>query len=239
MISKLLANLLLFTKLIVRTSRFRPEYQLQLAKTVQVGSDRVTIDSTRSSAVWVDGVAVSFVGGEDVLVGGVITQTPSGYVVTLNTGESVTADILSYGTQSGAATTSYGINTTITLNPLVETPGTVQGLLGNANGDPSKDLTLADGTILPTNLPTSELYGAYADSWRVTQATSLFFFFDWETTEIFTDRNDPGTPISIASFPQAAVQAATAVVEQMGITDPGLQQDAIFFFIVTVPHTSL
>ena len=200
---------------------------------IQVGADRVTIDSTRAAAVWVDGTPVSFASGAVKLADGEITQTQAGYLVTLDTGESVSATIDGVGTQQGAGTTSAGIDALVSLNPFVERQGTVEGLLGNDNGDPSKDLTLADGTVLPTNMPTAELYGAYADSWRVTQATSLLDYGPGQTTATFTDTSYPGTPISIASFPNSAVQMATAVVEQMGITDPGLQQDAIYDYLVT------
>jgi hypothetical protein len=200
---------------------------------IQVGNDRVTIDSTRANVVWVNGVAATFINGVDTLAGGTITQNGSSYLVTLNTGESVNAQIVSNGTQYGPGTTSQGINTTVSLNPFVETPGSVQGLLGNANGNPANDLTLADGTVLPTNMPSSELYGAYADSWRVAQATSLLDYGPGQTTQTFTDKNYPGTPITLASFPQAQVQAAMAVAEQLGITDPGLLQDAAYDYLVT------
>ena len=193
----------------------------------------MTIDSTRSNVVWVNGVEATFTDDVDNLAGGQITQTRSGYVVSLNTGESVTATIDSLGTQIGPGTTSAGIDTQIALNPFVETPGTIQGLLGNGNGNPSQDLTLADGTVLPTNMPTSELYGAFADSWRVTQATSLLDYGPGQTTATFTDTNYPGQAITLASFPQAQVQAAEALAAQAGITDPGLQQAAAFDYLVT------
>ena len=200
---------------------------------IQVGTDRVTIDSTRTDAVWVNGVAATFTDGLDTLASGKITQTSSGYVVTLNTGESVTAGIKSVGTQVGPGTTSIGLTIKIALNPFVEEPGTVEGLLGNANGDPSKDLMLADGTVLPASMPSSELYGAYADSWRVTQDTSLLDYGPGQTTATFTDTAYPGQPLTLASFPEEQVQAAEALAAKAGITDPGLQQAAAFDYLVT------
>jgi len=60
---------------------------------IQVGHDVVTIDSTRAAPVWVDGQAVTFTGNTIGLAGRLITQTATGFVVTLDTGESVTAHI--------------------------------------------------------------------------------------------------------------------------------------------------
>ena len=202
---------------------------------IEVGEDVVTIDSTRSAPVWVDGQAVTFTGNTIGLADGLITQTATGYVVTLNTGESVTATLNgnSFGTQSGPSTSSlFGITVSVSLAPNAA-HGSVEGLLGNYNGNPDDDLTLADGTVEPTDMSTATLYGAYADSWRVTQATSLLNYGPGQTTATFTDTNYPGSPISVSSFPAQAVAAATQLVEQAGITDPGLQQEAIYDYLVT------
>ena len=200
---------------------------------IQVGGDVVTIDATRPAPVWVDGQAITLTGSKYGLANGLITKTATGYVVALNTGEEVTANFSPGAMQSGPVTTSTGgISVSVSLAP--NTPhDSVEGLLGDYNGNPMDDLTLADGTVEPTNMPTSVLYGVYADSWRVTQATSLLDYGPGQTTATFTDTNYPGTPISVASFPAQAVAAATQVVQQAGITDPGLQQEAIYDYLVT------
>ena len=199
---------------------------------IQVGTDRVTIDSTRSSPVWVDGVAASLTAGTLSLAGGTVVQTSSGYEVVLKTGETVTANFTSMGTLEGSRTTSYGISTTVSLGAGAQ-PDTVQGLLGNDNGAAAKDLTLADGTVLPVSLPSSELYGTYADAWRVTQPTSLLDYGPGQTTATFTDTTYPGEPVTLSSFPDQAVQAAEALASQAGITDPNLLQAAAFDYLVT------
>ena len=145
----------------------------------------------------------------------------------------MTANFSPGATQNGpVTTTSTGISFTVSLGPNAQ-HNSVEGLLGNYNGNPNDDLTLADGTVEPTNMPTSTLYGAYAGSWRVTQATSLLNYGPGQTTATFTDTNYPGAPISISSFPAQEVAAATQLVEQAGITDPGLQQAAIYDYLVT------
>jgi hypothetical protein len=50
----------------------------------------------------------------------------------------------------------------------------VVGLLGNNNGNASDDLALSNGTILSTSPDLETLYGAFADSWRVSDAQSFF-----------------------------------------------------------------
>src|SRR5438874_4249757 len=73
--------------------------------------------------------------------------------------------------------------------------GQVSGLLGNANGDPSDDLTTRDGSTMLTS-PTSFslFYKTYAQSWRVTDATSAFDYQAGESTE--------SPDITNLSFPQ-------------------------------------
>jgi hypothetical protein len=200
---------------------------------IQVGNDVVTIDSTRAAPVWVNGIPQTFTSNQIGLAAGVITETSSGFVVTLDTGESVTTDFnIDGGTQTGPSTTSGGISISVSLGPNAQ-HDSVEGLLGDYSGNPATDLTLADGTPEPSDMSTSVLYGAYADSWRVTQATSLLNYGTGQTTETFTDTNYPGTPISVDSFPANEVAAATALVAQQGITDPGLQQAAIYDYLIT------
>ena len=52
-------------------------------------------------------------------------------------------------------------------------PGLVEGLLGSDMGWNS-DFRLADGTILDPQISMNDLYGVFADAWRVTDAASLF-----------------------------------------------------------------
>ena len=74
-------------------------------------------------------------------------------------------------------------------------------------------------------------------SWRATQGDVAARLWPTETTVTFTDANSSGSPISAGSFAPAAVAAATAIVQQAGITDPGLQQDVINHDLVTCDVT--
>ena len=191
---------------------------------MQIGSDRVTIDPSRAQPLWVDG-APSTLGANDntlVLPAGLIQLVGNQYIITYNSGEVVR--VVSWG---GA-----GLNVAVTLGPN-DTPGTVGGLLGNDNGNPADDLALPDGTVLSQPISSSTLYGEYANAWRVTQATSLFDYGPGQSTATFTDLNFPADAITLSQFPASVVAQATTLVEQAGITDPGLQQSAIYDYIVT------
>ena len=52
--------------------------------------------------------------------------------------------------------------------------GAIVGLFGNANGDRTDDIALRDGTVFAHPVSYGDLQGAYADSWRVQDANSIF-----------------------------------------------------------------
>ena len=85
-------------------------------------------------------------------------------------------------------------------------PGSYGGLQGEDEGQ-SNDFQLADGTVLQQPLTTAELYGEYANSWRVSQATSLFDYPTGEDTADFTDTNFPADAVTLADLPASVVSA--------------------------------
>lgn len=106
------------------------------------------------------------------------------------------------------------------LRPFVAKGGDVAGLLGNLNGERADDFQLRDGTVLPQPLAQDALYGEYADSWRISQADSLFIYKDGESTETFTDRSFPNRIITIDDLEPAARAFAEAAALAAGLT-PG------------------
>ncbi|MCI4661016.1 MAG: Ig-like domain-containing protein [Neomegalonema sp.] len=102
------------------------------------------------------------------------------------------------------------------LRPFVASDN-VAGLLGNLNGDRSDDFQLRDGTVLPQPLAQTALYGAFADSWRITQEDSLFLYRDGETTESYTDRNFPTNLITLDDLDPDSRVAAEAVAIANGL----------------------
>ncbi|GAB3941273.1 hypothetical protein GCM10028805_04250 [Spirosoma harenae] len=67
----------------------------------------------------------------------------------------------------------------------------VTGLMGNYDGVSGNDLLLSNGTLVEPNF--SAIHSAFADSWRVTNTTSLFVYESGKNTDSYTDRNFPKT----------------------------------------------
>jgi hypothetical protein len=99
---------------------------------------------------------------------------------------------------------------------LSEPTGDITGLLGNANGQWSDDLALASGSAVPLPVTLDSLR-SLANSWRITQDTSLLDYADGQTTLTFTDLTFPETIPSL--LPEARAAARTTCVNA-GVSDP-------------------
>ena len=206
---------------------------------VQVGNDRVTFDPNRaadtgtngyanpvsspgnSAVVWVDGQAISLSQSNPVyrLTDGTITLVSQyEYVVSLNTGESVTVDPFGDG---------MGLSIALPLNAA---HGSVQGFFGSYMGQ-ADSFALPNGTSLGPDLSQDELYQTFANAWRVTDADSILDYAPGQTTETFTSPGYPNQVLTLADFPADLVAEAAAVVAAAGITDPTLAADAEFDYI--------
>jgi hypothetical protein len=94
----------------------------------------------------------------------------------------------------------------------------IVGLLGDADGDPTNDLALRDGTVLARPLSTDQ-WDEFADSWRITQEESLFLYGPDETTETYTDLTFPDNPVTAASLNHDVYTEAKKICEAAGILD--------------------
>ncbi|MGE5828633.1 MAG: VWD domain-containing protein [Micromonosporaceae bacterium] len=124
--------------------------------------------------------------------------------------------------------------------------GKVSGLFGNFDGQVAGDAAVRDGAaISPTTY--DDLYPKYADSWRVTQATSLFDYESGQSTATLTDRSMPERPIAAKDLPNRAT--AEAICRQAGVTeraplegcilDVGLTGDIGFAAVAELTQRSL
>src|SRR5207248_9112641 len=84
------------------------------------------------------------------------------------------------------------------------------GLLGTASANKLNDVFTRDSTPLASPPAFADEYPHYADSWRISQAESLFAYGLSETTETFTERTLPDQPAT-AGGPPADVRAAAAL----------------------------
>jgi Ca2+-binding RTX toxin-like protein len=70
------------------------------------------------------------------------------------------------------------------------------GLLGNNNGNSEDDLLLRDGTRLTNPLASENLYGAFSNSWQVSENESLFSLLspiDLARINTLSEQNDVDT----------------------------------------------
>ncbi len=113
------------------------------------------------------------------------------------------------------------------------------GLWGNADGDPDDDFW-PRGATAPLALPVTfdELVHVFGDSWRITQAESLFEYGPAEDTTNYTDLSFPLGRASTADLTPAVRADAESVCQSQGVVDPvlldacildyGLTQDSAF-----------
>lgn len=112
-----------------------------------------------------------------------------------------------------------------------------RGLLGDADGNPSNDLMLDDGTRLPETASASAIHGTLADSWRSTDEESLFGYESGQSTGTFTDRTFPGTVISLGDFSDDALAEATAHCQAANVNDGHTFENCLLDWAVTREQT--
>ena len=115
--------------------------------------------------------------------------------------------------------------------------GKVVGLLGNFNDNRDDDFALRNGTVIGGTITNQRLYGDYAASWRITQATSLFDYASGQTTATFTDLTFPSNIITTASLTPAQRAAAEQIARNAGITDPDVLEDVILDIFLSNGNT--
>jgi hypothetical protein len=76
-----------------------------------------------------------------------------------------------------------------------------------------------------------ELYGAYADSWRVNASTSLFTYAPGTGPETYVDRSFPDRSPAPATLPNRA--AAEALCRAAGVTHPDVLAGCVFDVALT------
>jgi hypothetical protein len=187
-----------------------------------VGGDRVTFGVGRQNTLSIDGATHASVPGQTIsLSGGRVQQvSPNVYQVVWNTGEVLT--VTNHGDYLGLSV-GYAAS---------DAANTVAGLMGTNNGS-SGDFTLPDGTALQQPLTTSELYGVFANAWRVTQSNSLFDYEAGQNTATFSDAAFPAAPIALSDLPTSVVTQAAAAVAAAGITDANLAAAAELDYIAS------
>ena len=94
------------------------------------------------------------------------------------------------------------------------------GLFGDRNGSLTDDLRPGEGPPLVEPVDFSDLYGAFADAWRVTTEDTLFDYAEGESVETFANRDLPKRQARISDLDSEARQKAEAVCRENGVKDP-------------------
>jgi RHS repeat-associated protein len=113
-----------------------------------------------------------------------------------------------------------------------EREGQITGLLGNLNKNPKDDLIKSDGTVLTEPVSQQQLYGEYADSWRVNQAESLFDYKPGEDTNTFTQKNYPRQKVKISDLNPADVAKAEQLIGDR-VKNPTIREATIIDLVLT------
>lgn len=169
------------------------------------GSEGLYIDGTR-----VDGpVSRVLADGKST-----ITSTNFGYEVRLANGSRV------------SFTARWIVNVVVALR---ETK--VSGLLGDANGDRSDDLQVPGGVPFERT-DFDQLYGPFAERWRVTTAASLFDYPAGLSTDTYTNTDYPLQHVTLASLADDQRTQAEGICRDAGVP-PSWFDDCVFDVAVT------
>ena len=187
---------------------------VNVATAVAVSGHVVEIDLTPT------GVA-SLLDGQPFSPGLTATPLPGGGSVILDTSSQERETIVWPDGSLVAADYVAGSHMSLTIGLAPSRAGHMQGLLGNADADPSNDYTARDGHVLPVPVTSvGDLLSGFAATWRVSAADSLFTYDAGQNTSTFTDVNFPYTQISVADLPAADREGASAACQAAGVTDP-------------------
>lgn len=191
------------------------------AAAFKVGPDRLQLAVANGNiALWVNGKPQEWAPGARPLPGGgKAARRPSpigfnqdGYTIRWPDGSLAWVDLVG----------GWGLRLYVLLAEA--RTGTVRGLLGDFDGNADNDLRPRGGEPL-REISREGLYGAFGNGWRVSPGESLFVYNAGETTETFTDRAFPAKVVGVPQLDAARREAALAICEGVGITDPA-QLDA-------------
>jgi len=193
------------TEVQVRTAAFTNSHTVTLASGVaaRVGAHVVAFYAQDQSRL--DHVATDFPQGLTQLDGGDVYRQGSTYTV-----------VWPDNTQLVVGRTDIWLSVALFISD--DRAGRMQGLLGNFDGDSGNDLVTRSGMAMARPVSFSDFYHVYVESWRVTQATSMFDYSSGQTTETFTDRSFPIERATTDGISDAERASASALCEVAGVT---------------------
>jgi RHS repeat-associated protein len=192
---------------------------------INSGGQRIAIYANQTNPLLINGTAVTLPDGGLYAVGqNLIIREGSKYsIITANN------DLI--------VVKNRGTWLNINLGLADNRQGKVVGLLGNFNDNRNDDFALRDGTAIGGTITNQRLYGDYAASWRIAQATSLFDYAPGQDTNAFTDLTFPQNIITAATLTPEQRAAAEQIARNAGITDPNVLEDVILDIFVSNGNT--
>ena len=160
------------------------------AVAANVDGDRVGVYAREPAFLVVNGTPLKAADIEERLPhGGLLEQHGGQVVLTWPDGSRLTVTLV-------GNILNYGFDPSSAVGP------TLRGLLGSADGNPANDLTGRDGVVLSQSDPAylTKLYEPFGNSWRISQAESLFDYQPGESTATFTHLD---LPSSTATWPRS------------------------------------
>lgn len=209
----------------IRTSPWRDSETISINTAVAIGfgDHRVTVQRDRDAMVLLD--------GEPLDIGSYVSMEFGEYTLTF------WADVLAVRGPDGIAAGASGISPgglALDVSVASGEPGRQwQGLFGDADGERVNDLQGRDGIVLAQPATQADYYSVVSNSWRITDAESLFDYEAGESTATFTDLSFPSTIVTLDDIDPNLRQMATVVCIEAGVTDPGVLRECIFDYAMT------
>ena len=225
----------------VREQRFpgAADVAFDTATAMQVGPNIVELaaDASGRLQLWINRRAVAY-GARALPGGGTISVTgPDSAKVTWPDGTAVSV----FSGESGAiAHETITCNGSDEIDMIVKVApsraGHLEGLLGDP-GEPVDELVGGNGVVYSLDQLAAPwesvqdfdvLYQQFAESWRITQQSSLFYYPPGTSTASFTDLAFPSRAVTVASLTPTTVAAAKRDCKAEGITNPYLLSDCVY-----------
>jgi len=183
------------------------------AVAVMMGRTRVAVYLQPTRLV-IDGKTNDLADGKTILLptGVQVTLKGTEYFISDDSGNAVIADLVKSGSEA------LWMNVTVNLGRSPDSR--VRGLLGNPS-DQIDEINTAKGTTLKVPVDVKDLYGQFADSWRVDPAKSLFVELPPAQT------GAPEKPLTAADLAPADKAHATQVCKAAGVTNEALLNDCV------------
>ncbi|MFZ0130059.1 MAG: RHS repeat-associated core domain-containing protein [Candidatus Dormiibacterota bacterium] len=180
-----------------------------------VDGDHVGVYTREPSFLIINGAALHATDISEKLPHGGSLQRHGGVIILtwLNNSQLTITDV--------AGTLSYSLHPAATASP------GLTGLLGSAGV--ANAVKGRDGSVLQLSDPAfgTKLYTQFGDSWRITQAESLFDYQPGESTRTFTDLSIPTANATAASLPASVAASAKTVCGALGVETEPLLDDCI------------